>query len=240
MHTLSLSELTFSLWDNAFVCICVLTCVCWSLSVYALCMFAVCMNFHVVLKLKVYVHQLPRRMKINCLAQRKNPNGKLPLLDRNSVLPLLTHVCLPYFPVLYITWRCQDCLKNSCLKSLPAVYEKFIPSSCKDWIPAKILLGGGGSYVLICTCLRAISEYKGKAFLNISILIFWWIPAFQLRSMNSLLFKKANGFLSENSHFLSCSRVFATLKSFSHIILYDLVQPWSFHFLWVSVSFQFL
>lgn len=91
------------------------------------------------------MHHLPPRLKINCPpSEKKNlPNGALPLLDVNYVLPWLTYVRIPYFSVLYVAWCCQGCWKNSCFRSLPAVYEKFILSSCKDRIPAKILLGGG-------------------------------------------------------------------------------------------------
>lgn len=133
----------FLWWENALAGPCAFTCVCSSCDcAHALYMFAVYMNFHVVLNIKFQVHHLFCRVKVVYLRGKKIiQNGKLPLLDINSLLPLLTHICIPYFPVLYITWCCQDYLKNSCFRSLPAVYEKFIPSSCQDWIPAKILLG---------------------------------------------------------------------------------------------------
>lgn len=47
-------------------------------------------------------------------------------------------LCLLTFALLYITWCCQDCLKYFCFRSLAAIDEKFISSSCKYQIPAKI------------------------------------------------------------------------------------------------------
>lgn len=66
---------------------------------------------------------------------------KQSFLNINYMLPLLTHVCIFYFSLLYITWCCQYCLKNSYYRSLAAAYKNFMPMSYKGQILAKILLG---------------------------------------------------------------------------------------------------
>lgn len=122
IYTLSLSVFTFPLRENEIVCTCEFTCVCSSLWLCACiirvdCMYELPCDF----KLQVQVHNLPRRVKINCPPQRKNDwKRDIVLAEYKPSAPL---TCSRVHPLLF------SALYNLVLPGLLEEFSLLVPSS---------------------------------------------------------------------------------------------------------------
>lgn len=129
---------------------CISVCMCIHICVHALHMSFVCMNIHVILNVKFLGTTYLLDWKLCVQLREKSSKWRRALAGCKLCAPLTASFCIPYFSALYITWCCQDCLKNSCCRSLPASMKNSYPALAKTKFQQRCC------YVLMCTCLSVV------------------------------------------------------------------------------------